>query len=70
MNVQNETSIRALQKYKKVELQKILDEYHRKCREVDERIEEIREERGTKIKPKSWDAPIYNPHVGPRGPMG
>jgi len=51
MNISTETSIRALQKYKKEELRKILDEYHARCKKVDERIEEIRKDRGTKIKP-------------------
>jgi hypothetical protein len=55
MNVKTETSIRALRKYKKEELRKILDEYHARCREVDERIEEIRRNRGTKIKPEDWN---------------
>ena len=50
MNVKTETSIRALKKYRDHELFKILAEYHERVREVEDRIEEIRKLRGTKIR--------------------
>jgi cell fate (sporulation/competence/biofilm development) regulator YmcA (YheA/YmcA/DUF963 family) len=54
MNVKTEKSIRALQKYRDIKLREILEDYHRQVREVNDRIEEIRKERGTKIKQSDW----------------
>ena len=54
MNVQSEKSIRNLQKYRDTDLRELLEEYHAQVREVNERIEEIRKERGTKIRKYSW----------------